>query len=68
MLKRIGEYKLPKAPDDVDLLPPYEEANGDKYYGTWKDNEKHGVGIYLMKNGTLYSGEWKNGKANGNGR
>ena len=30
--------------------------NGDFYEGEWKNNVKHGKGVYRFKNGDLYEG------------
>lgn len=33
--------------------------NNETYLGSWKNNLKHGKGIYLFGNGDLYIGEWE---------
>ncbi len=41
--------------------------NGDKYLGEWKDNKRHGQGIYKYVNGNKYAGEFKNNYLHGQG-
>ena len=41
--------------------------NGEKYYGDFKSNYRHGKGYYEFTNGTAYLGDWKYGKYNGYG-
>lgn len=45
----------------------YTYANGDKYFGGWKDKKQHGQGTYTFASGGKYVGEWKEGKRNGLG-
>ena len=40
-------------------------ANGDKYDGDWKDDNKDGKGIYSDANGNKYDGDWKDDFMNG---
>ena len=42
-------------------------ANGNKYDGDWKDDKKHGKGVYNFNNGDEYDGDWKDGKVHGKG-
>jgi hypothetical protein len=42
-------------------------ANGNKYVGEWKDNQKTGQGIFTWKSGNIYVGEFKDNKNNGQG-
>ena len=35
-------------------------ANGDKYVGKWKDDERHGQGTYTSSSGRIQKGIWKN--------
>lgn len=44
-----------------------QNENGESYTGQWKNNEKHGKGIYLWPNGNKYEGEYKKGKREGFG-
>ena len=49
------------------------KANGDgtlttehwTFRGTFKNNERHGLGVYTWKNGTVEEGEFKNGEKEG---
>jgi hypothetical protein len=43
----------------------YEE--GSKYDGEWKDDKKHGKGVYVYEEGSKYDGEWKDDKKHGKG-
>jgi len=42
-------------------------SNGQKYVGSWKNDEKNGTGTYTWPNGQKYVGSFKNGDANGTG-
>ena len=42
--------------------------NGDKFYGTFINNKKNGVGEYTWKNGDTFAGIYKNDKKNGAGK
>ena len=42
------------------LLVIYD--NGDKYLGDYKDDKKHGKGIFTLPNGDKYEGDWKDDK------
>ena len=42
--------------------------NGSEYDGQWKDNLRHGTGVYYdVETDTKYEGEWKQGKKDGHG-
>ncbi len=34
-------------------------GNGDKYIGEWRNDRKHGQGIYYESSGSKYAGVWK---------
>ena len=41
-------------------------ANGNKYIGPWKNDQKHGVGLHFdAKDQTSRRGEWVHGKRKG---
>jgi hypothetical protein len=40
---------------------------GDLYAGNWKEDQRHGEGIYIWADGTKYEGQWKEGKREGFG-
>ena len=40
---------------------------GERYKGSWKNNKRHGKGIFFYKNGNRYEGEWKDDKRDGLG-
>ena len=42
--------------------------NGDKFYGTFINNKKNGLGEYTWKNGDTFAGIYKNDKKNGTGK
>ena len=45
----------------------YNYENGEYYIGHFKNNLRHGQGIYYYKNGKIkYDGEWINNKREGN--
>ena len=37
------------------------------YQGEYKDDKKHGRGLYIWANGKKYDGEWVNGVQHGRG-
>lgn len=39
--------------------------NGDKYYGSWRDDLQHGEGTYFYKDGRVYEGNWVDGQLDG---
>ena len=41
--------------------------DGTRYYGEWRDNKRHGQGIYTWTDGSIYVGEWRYGKKHGQG-
>lgn len=42
-------------------------ANGDVYWGDWKDGKAHGEGVFCDNKGSLYEGQWENDLQHGNG-
>ena len=42
-------------------------ADGDKYFGEWKDDKRNGVGTYTSSNGQIYVGEYKDDLRHGQG-
>ena len=42
-------------------------ANGDKYFGEFKNGKRDGQGAYTLTNGNKYVGEFKDDKRNGRG-
>ena len=45
----------------------YRWADGNVYYGEYKQNYREGQGYYKQPNGDEYCGEWKNHKKWGEG-
>lgn len=45
----------------------YQFANGDKYYGQWKDGKMTGNGRYEFSNGDRYNGDFIENKRDGTG-
>ena len=43
-------------------------ANGGKYVGQFKDEEKHGEGTLTFASGAKYVGQWKDDKMHGLGK
>jgi hypothetical protein len=35
--------------------------NGDRYEGSFQNNQRHGRGVYVFANGTRSQGRWSNG-------
>ena len=44
----------------------YNEV-GERYKGSWKNNKRHGKGVFFYKSGNRYEGEWKDDKRHGLG-
>lgn len=42
-------------------------ANGDKYVGSFVNDQRHGYGTYYYNSGNRYEGEWKEDKKHGQG-
>jgi len=38
-----------------------EYSDGSTYTGSYKDDKKHGFGIYKWNDGKVYEGSWKEG-------
>ena len=45
----------------------HEYANGDKYFGQFKDDKRHGKGTLTRANGEQYVGNWKQDDIDGRG-
>jgi len=43
------------------------EFPGEKYFGDWKANKRHGKGVNTYINKNRYSGDWFDDKKDGNG-
>merc|ERR1719313_2360714 len=43
-------------------------SGGSRYTGDWRDNKRHGLGIFYYKNGAKYEGEWRSGLKHGHGK
>ena len=41
-------------------------ADGSYYKGEFKDDKKHGKGLYMNANGSCHEGEYQNDKRHGN--
>ena len=39
-----------------------------QYQGEWRDNKKHGMGVFSMSNGSQYEGEFRDGEMTGQGK
>ena len=46
-------------------LGEYKYTNGDKFVGYYKNDLKHGRGIYYFSNGIVLKGRWIKGKKEG---
>ena len=42
-------------------------ADGNKYFGEWRDDNFNGQGIYTWSNGDKYVGEWRDNLLHGHG-
>lgn len=47
----------------------FEEGFEDvgRYHGNYKDDRRHGQGVYYYDNGDIYDGEWRKGRKEGRG-
>ncbi len=43
------------------------EPDGSTYEGDFKDNKRHGYGLWIRPDGTKYAGMWENNKPHGEG-
>ena len=43
-------------------------TNGDEYTGDWKNNKRHGKGVFISMIGDKYEGDWSNDMKHGIGR
>ena len=46
----------------------YYYTDGNRHEGEWKDDKRHGNGIFYDINGDRYEGEWVEDKMEGNGK
>lgn len=55
---------------DKSLLSKDEDTKKNKntYQGAWKNNKKHGEGVYKWADGSVYSGSWKRDLHDGYGK
>ena len=68
----ISVHALPDCPSDTSVrwnncFGTYTYADGGKYVGEWKDDNRHGQGTGTFPSGNKYVGEWKDGKKHGQG-
>ena len=70
--------KLRPQAAQISLMPPLSELqmqnyvvkiynDGEKYEGQFKDDKRHGKGIFYYASGDKYDGEWKNNNRHGKG-
>lgn len=45
----------------------WEWKNGDKYYGSFSNQKRHGLGIYFSESGSKYEGKWVEDSKHGHG-
>lgn len=38
-----------------------------KYFGQWKNDAAHGLGVFIHNNDSIYVGGWRNNLSNGEG-
>ena len=41
--------------------------SGKQYEGDFKDDKRHGQGVFRWRDGRVYDGQWKSGKQHGRG-
>ena len=68
----VGCFALPDCPKDQtkryhNCYGTYTFADGEKYVGEFKDDERHGQGTYTFASGNKYVGEYKDGNFHGQG-
>ena len=60
-LLRRGVRLRPAGDDAQESTQTFTWADGNKYVGQWKDNEKHGLGKFTLADGEVHhDGEWEN--------
>lgn len=59
-------HPFDKGMNDTEVLP-LRYKSGAMYEGWWKENVKHGFGVYHYANGGRFEGQFSNGKRNGIG-
>ncbi len=66
-------FALPSCPTDrhvstwTDCFATYTSANGDTYFGEFRNGTRNGQGTYTHADGDKYVGEFRNGTSNGQG-
>ena len=69
---RISKTRTKKIQDEEGLEKDevYTEdvAIGARYDGTWRDNQKHGKGVWTWSDGSRYEGEFQNDEITGFGK
>jgi len=68
--KMVPPTALPPCPSSGvfhNCYGTYTDADGLKYVGEWKDNNRHGYGTFTYANGLKEVGEWRDGKMHGYG-
>mmetsp|Transcript_6698 Transcript_6698/g.9718 ORF Transcript_6698/g.9718 Transcript_6698/m.9718 type:complete len:947 (-) Transcript_6698:109-2949(-) len=49
------------------VLPLRVQRGGGIYKGDFKENCRHGIGVYTLPDGSVYDGEWRDNAQNGRG-
>ncbi|MDC1042453.1 hypothetical protein OAQ78_07450, partial [Amylibacter sp.] len=69
-MSATASFALPPCPASGyfnNCFGTYTFADGEKYVGEWKDDEKNGQGTFTFADERKYVGKWKNNEFNGQG-
>lgn len=61
----FGEFSDNKRNGKTLFIYGKDPSNIDYYFGNWKNDSKHGKGVYVFSDGSWFYGDWQNDKKQG---